>query len=263
MNENEFKILKNKASGFKYTSLNYSEYEELKNYRLIHNDEKGILLTGKNGEKAIDELHWAANQVQFLTENIPSDKKALSITFIPEEWVDTLKERGFELFAIWNDYFKESLSSEETLPCNTILSEKEAEAISALTISCRGYSRGFTGQSVTFCHDWIRNDTDDGVGDKAVIGYFEGDRLIGCVFVATYGEKKTLWIREIVVTPDCQGKGNGRQLMRQAFAYGLERGVERCFLAADECNDNAVHLYQCLGFICNPKERQIDMIREG
>lgn len=49
-------------------------------------------------------------------------------------------------------------------------------------------------------------------------------------------------------------------LLAQALAYGRAHGASRAFLAADECNTNALHLYQRMGFVPKADEVQIDML---
>jgi len=265
MRKSDFERIKKASELFQFTSLEHSEYNDIVDYKLLQKDDKGIFMVGWNKEKQLDEIHWAANHVENLKTHITEASKPLVITFIPEEWMESLKKDGFEIFGIWNDYFKESIVRAESLPNYETLSEDDAEEISQVTLSCRGASRGFTGQSVSFCRDWIieHSKSNDSIQNTAIIGYKDEEKLVGCVFVAVYGVKKTLWIREIAVSPAYQGRGIGRHLLRQAFAYGLEWGARRSFLAADEYNENAIHLYQSLGYVGNPKDRQIDMILEN
>jgi len=265
MRKMDFERIKKASELFQFTSLEHSEYNDIADYKLLQKDDNGIFMVGWNKEKQLNEIHWAANQVENLKTHITEAHKPLVITFIPEEWVVSLKKDRFEIFGIWNDYFKESIVTTESLPYSETLSEEDATQISQVTLFCRGTSRGFTGQSVSFCRDWITDHSkfNDNIHDTAIIGYKDKRKLVGCVFVAVYGENKTLWIREIAVIPEYQGRGIGRHLLRQAFTYGLERGAKRSFLAADECNKNAIHLYQSLGYIGHPEDRQIDMILEN
>jgi ribosomal protein S18 acetylase RimI-like enzyme len=265
MRETEFERLKKDSESFFYTSLEHTEYVDIQEYDVFQNDQNGVFIVGWNKEKKLNEIHWSVNQVEPIVDFVKNRIKPLILTFIPDGWVDRLKKEGFEIFGIWNDFFKESIKVTESLAYSETLSEKDAEAISQLTLSCRGTSRGFTGQSPSFCRDWISDHPRSVLSnsnDKAVIGYKDDDKLVGCVFVAIYGKIKTLWIREIAVDPEYQNRGIGRYLIRQAFSYALERGARRSFLAADECNENAIHLYQSLGYVGNPKDRQIDMILE-
>ena len=102
----------------------------------------------------------------------------------------------------------------------------------------------------------------DYVSDCAVIAEII-DEMVGIICVGIYGneENKTLWVREVAVKPEYQGKWIARKLIGQAFAYGIKHNAKKAFLMADECNENAIHLYKSMGFVRNSEEGQIDMSR--
>ena len=47
----------------------------------------------------------------------------------------------------------------------------------------------------------------------------------------------------------------------KALSYVKEHNATRAFLAADENNDSAIHLYKSIGFLPSDDESQIDMLK--
>lgn len=54
---------------------------------------------------------------------------------------------------------------------------------------------------------------------------------------------ENLEILKIAVFPNCQRQGIGTQLMETAYAEGLRRGCNRCFLEVRKSNQNAIQFY--------------------
>ena len=52
-----------------------------------------------------------------------------------------------------------------------------------------------------------------------------------------------LEILKLAVFPDCQRQGIGTELMETAYAEGLRRGCNRCFLEVRKSNQNAIQFY--------------------
>lgn len=254
MIEQQFHEIKDILQQFCFTSLKCTDYEEIADYEILINDNKVIIIYGYNPESKRYEYHWACNHKEDLLRQLQKRNDNEQITFVPENWVESLENIGFDIYAIWNDYFAEDL--EEYVNCEEpkYIHHGNYKEASEVTLSCRGQSRGFTGQSEEWMKQWIENKgsaSPDYTYDCAVI----------CVDIYGSGDKTKLWIREIAVKPEFQGKGVGRKLIGQAFAYGLRHGAKKAFLMADECNNNALHLYRSMGFKSNPNESQIDMIR--
>lgn len=84
-----------------------------------------------------------------------------------------------------------------------------------------------------------------------------------CVATYDYQSEKgpIVWIREIAVNPRFQNKGIGRRLIIKALSYGKKYRATRAFLAADENNVSAIHLYTSIGFLPGDNESQIDMLK--
>ncbi len=52
-----------------------------------------------------------------------------------------------------------------------------------------------------------------------------------------------LEILKLAVFPNCQRRGIGTKLMETAYAEGLRRGCNRCFLEVRKSNQNAIQFY--------------------
>lgn len=267
--EQEFKDIIEKSKRFSNSSMYYIGYDEVKEYSILINNEDMILLCGYNKEAQSDEYYFAANKAKDLI-NALKDKKDFLITFIPKEWVKELKKAGFKVRNAWHDYFVYDLSKiyvEHSDDFDFLPVENSKEA-SDLTMMCRNNSRGFTGQTPEWIEKWITGEEDSAVetGTKhnnILIERNEDKSLAGILCTATYGEddKCTLWVRELAVNPECRNNGIGRKLLMKAFAYGKKYGAKKAFLAADEENAGAIHLYEKVGFVASDEESQIDMIK--
>ncbi len=99
--------------------------------------------------------------------------------------------------------------------------------------------------------------------DCNILVHKENGIMVGIAHVAIYDHESkkgpVLWLREIAVVPEMQGKGFGRKLILQAVQYGKERGAVRAFLMADDCNYNAAGLYKSIGFVPND-DVEINMV---
>lgn len=235
-----------------------------------------------------------------ITDNGENSNGSVLITFVPKEWVCSFEESDFQVYAIWNDYVKpnlEDINSESNsdsnqnknqdinqdisqdinqdknhdIPSNVtceLLKEADCGEASMVTKACQGQSRGFAGQTKEWMMQWITGKEPavaENTKNTAVIIHREQGKIVGLVCTATYGHESekgaVSWIRMVAVKPEYQRKGIARKLIKQALVYGKEHGATRAFLAADECNEHAIHLYESLGFVCKPEECQIDMIK--
>ncbi len=278
MSKEIFKVIKESLKNYRFTSLNYTEYEDIKDYEITSNNKDLILLYGLDKEKNLYEYHFAANKVEDLIRELRKDEDKALITFIPDEWTAALEKNNFKVFALWNDYRNENIEDtiaktaafEETAFKVEALKESDAAEISEVTLACRGQSRGFTGQSQEWVKKWIRQEDPWVKGSDAknccVLGCRYQDRLVGIICLAAYGyngEKgPILWIRELAVAPEYSGQGIGRALLRAGLSYGKTIGTKRGFLMADECNNHAIRLYNAFSFMGIKENAQRDMIRE-
>lgn len=270
MKENEFKRIQSKLEKFKFSSLNYSEYCEVEDFKIENEDDDLILISGYNAEAKVSEYHYAANDYNNLLNRLDLTKEFL-ITFIPHEWIKKFEERGIKVRNAWHDYFIKDLSSVPINDNYELLKLEECKEASDVTMSCRGQSRGFTGQTEKWIKSWL-NGTEYGcinseIEDSTIIVSRNSEnKIVGIICTGTYAHKSvegaTVWIREIAVQPEYQNKGIARRLINQAITYGKKNGAKRGFLAADECNDTAIHLYKSIGFKPSDEESEIDMINE-
>jgi ribosomal protein S18 acetylase RimI-like enzyme len=267
MTKQQFDEIKERLHEFCFTSLKYTDYEEIADYEVLINNNKVIIIYGFNSESDIYEYHWACNYKEDLLPLLDKRNRNEKITFVPKSWVSSIEGIGFNIYAIWNDYFADDLEKFANTEETKYVGYSNAHEASKVTRSCIGQSRGFTGQSEEWMQHWIENKepaTPSYTYNCAVIAEIMQD-MVGVICVGTYesGDKTILWIREIAVKPEFQRKGIARKLIGQALAYGLKHGTKKAFLMADECNDNAIHLYKSMGFKAGTDEGQIDMIRDS
>lgn len=265
MTKEEFFKAKDKWQQFKFSSLAYTDYEEIADYEIVVNDDSAIIIYGYNIEDKKYEYHWACNNQEDLIKRLQKRNDNEIIKFVPKKWVEAHRSIGFDVYAVWKEYFASDLEVYANFEEPTYVDDNTHIEASEVTLSCTGQSRGFSGQSQDWIKQWIHNNqpaAPDYVSHCAVIADVKHE-MRGVICVGIYGseEKRILWVREIAVKPEYQGKGIARKLMGQAFAYGIKHGAKKSFLMADECNENALHLYKNMGFVESPDEGQIDMVR--
>lgn len=270
MREDIFKNIKEQLESYQHHSLKYTEYEDVQEYDVVCWDKQVILLLGYHDEACVYEYHWAANDVSFLLKEIKKQDKKGLITFVPPEWIDELKDNGFAMYAVWNDYFNHDISKNiEPVDSIEVLKACDCKEASDVTISCRGQSRGFSGQSEIWMKAWIEGSEPNLTAmkgkDSAVLVHREKKCIAGIICVAVYGHESdkgpTLWVREIAVLPEYQGRGIAKKLLNQALLFGKKQGAKRSFLMADELNTHAIKLYEKMGFTANKEEAAHDMIQ--
>lgn len=269
MKQIEFNNIKEKLRNYKFNSMEYYDYDHLKDYevKIFNNDL--VIASGYNEENEIKELHWAANKWTDLVEVIKCERESILITFIPEEWKNIFSLNGLKEYAVFREYWISDISKVHQEVCKySLINEKEIESVSQVTMDCKEQSRGFQGESPEWVKSWI-DGTEGGLvnaKEMTILVHRENDEVVGIVCVAIYGHDSDkgaiLWVRELAVTPRAQGKGIGRSLLKRALSYGLEHGAKRAFLMADECNYNAKKLYEDIGFVPSKDEVQIDMVYE-
>lgn len=264
MKETIFSTIKDNLNRYRYTSMKYTDFEDICDYEIISNTEHLILLCGYNKTAKMYEYHWAANSTKDIVDRI--EKEQCFITFIPYEWVIEFRNAGFSIRSAWHDYFKHSLSDISNDADDAVtLKYTECKEASEITISCRNQSRGFTGETEEFMKEWLSNSDENNRYSTIFIERSDTGEIIGLVCTTIYGydsEKGPIsWIREVCVRPDYQNRGIARKLIIQALSYGKKKGATRAFLAADEENKNALHLYKSIGFEPSLEDSQIDMIK--
>lgn len=56
------------------------------------------------------------------------------------------------------------------------------------------------------------------------------------------------WLWRFMIDEKCQGKGYGREALKQIITYFKENGATNMRLSTKESNVNAIHLYESYGF---------------
>lgn len=264
MTKTEFELIAQGLSRFAHTSLAFSDFEDIKDYSAVMITNGLVLVSGFNLEAGCAEYHYAANDAQTLLSN--AFARPCLVTFIPREWVPAMEKAGFAVRNAWHDYFLENLDAFADVPDGvSFMRPEECAAVSGVLLSCRGTSRGFTGQSEAWVRSWACAENPN-VQNACVLTVRDADgSLAGVLATGTYaregGNGAICWIREVAVVPARQNRGIARRLLTGALAYGRKCGATRAFLAADEQNANAIHLYESCGFRPSGDESQIDMIK--
>jgi putative acetyltransferase len=76
---------------------------------------------------------------------------------------------------------------------------------------------------------------------------YAGDRAVGCVALIPMGNG-VYELSKMAVSPDIRGLGIGRRLLQHAIAQARLIGAESLFLGSNSRLENAVHLYESVGF---------------
>lgn len=253
----------------RYSSMEYVEQEDLIGYESIIHTQAIRILKGYNTSAGAIEYHWEADAVEDLVEVLKANEPGL-VTFVPKEWVHSLEPIGYQVRNAWHDYFRSSLEDVEKVPVGELLQLEEATKASEVTMACKEQSRGFTGETPEWMKHWILGDVEGaqqmGLKKTNILIHRKNKKeIVGILCVGTYGHDSEkgpiLWIREVAVLPREQGQGIARSLLLRALSYGKELGATRGFLAADEQNKGAIHLYKSIGFEPSKEESQIDMVK--
>jgi putative acetyltransferase len=81
-----------------------------------------------------------------------------------------------------------------------------------------------------------------------------GEQAIGCVALIPT-EPGTYEVSKMAVSPELRGLGIGRRLLQHALSHAKRIGAKRLFLASNSRLENAVHLYESIGFRHVPAEK--------
>lgn len=76
----------------------------------------------------------------------------------------------------------------------------------------------------------------------------EGERPVGCLFMADHPETDSIELLYLGVRPEERGRGLGAEVVQQAIALGRDRGRTVLALSADANNRPAGEIYRSLGF---------------
>lgn len=255
MNLLEFNQLQNLAKGFLHHSFQYLDYDQVKEHEIVRNDKNIIFISGVNEDNREPRSYWATNEVSELLDAINQYGKKTIISFIPLEWSDYLINHGLSEYAKFRAYWIHDINGIKGVNLYEFLTLEECREASDVTMACKSQSRGFYGETMESIKEWMTSIDSAGEdsGNYNVLVHKEDNLIVGIAMVATYGHNSekgsVLWLREIAVMPNYQGKGIGKRLMLQAIQYGQDKGARRSFLMADDCNNNAIDLYKKVGYL--------------
>lgn len=254
MEKNEYdEILNNTKRFAHHLSFAYTDYQDLRAHRILQNDDNAIISIGKDDEKGMYTLCWAANDAASLASAVAAIGQGVLVPFVPHDWKGTLLLDGFAEYAAYRDYWIDDIDSVDIDDAGYLLvSQGECGAVADVSVSCRGQSRGFLGTSEAWVARWMRGEEEPDMRDWAVLAARDDERIIGILCTATYAHESergaVVWVRMVAVRPEHQGRGVGRALLKGALQYGKERGAKRAFLHADDLNEHAIGLYKSVGF---------------
>jgi len=256
MELNEFKAMISFAKTCKYSSLNYTDYEDVKESEVIRNDPSLLLLYEKSND--LSEIQFAANDLQELLESIDVHNLKGLIKFIPFDAIAQFERHDFEVHCAYQDYSLKDLRQVKSIPDTNyeirFASIEDAKELSDISLACKGQSRGFIGETKEWFIDWFE--------ENEIIVKRSNGKIAGFCCVSIYAEGTTLWIREIAVHPEFQSNGIGRELMNMAIQYGRSNGAQKSFLAVDLENKNAIRLYEFLGYEAKAGEIEVQMLKK-
>ena len=255
--ENRIHALLERAQNYKYSSMNYIEYDDCKNASIVHGSEDLILLQDATATPAM--LHFAANDFNLVIDAISKLSGKLRIHFVPWEFFPQLEAIGFTVWGEFLDFFNTDLQATAATfrHIGTIeyLAPHECEEAAAFSQKCRLQSRGFEGETPEWFAKWQQ--------ENKIIVARENSQIVGLCAVSIYdmGTGSTLWIRMLAVDPAHQGKGYGKKLIEQAINYGVESSAIKGFLHTDVLNKNAIGLYDKYNFFASGDDGELQMIR--
>jgi ribosomal protein S18 acetylase RimI-like enzyme len=81
---------------------------------------------------------------------------------------------------------------------------------------------------------------------SGVLGAIDDDELIGTAMVGVDGHRG--WVYYVAVAPSYQGRGVGRELMRRAEQWLVERDAPKVQLMVRDTNEAIMGFYEQLGY---------------
>lgn len=255
INESTFETLMAASESMQWRSMMYLDYEEVADAEIIHSSPDLILL--HNTRQNPSELHFATNSLDALSDELRHRKLHGKLKFIPVEHVQTFEAIGFNVDCAFADFINpdinSTIQSHHTQPDFVFAEAADIPELVALSQACKGMSRGFNGETDAWFHEWLE--------ENRILIKRDNNVIVGFCCVSIYNGGATLWVRELAVFPELQGKGIGRALLSQAIQFGVTEKARNAFLAVDIENHNAIHLYKQLGFVQKENEIEIQMIK--
>jgi [ribosomal protein S18]-alanine N-acetyltransferase len=110
-------------------------------------------------------------------------------------------------------------------------------------------------EEICFSSPWSPQTFRLALGEPSVsclVARFE-DEVVGYAIVRLHGRQ--LLVANLAVTPDFQGRGLGRTLLRAVLGLGIRGGASWAVLDVRESNERAIRLYSASGFHAIGKRR--------
>lgn len=259
--QNEFEKIQAFSKHAHFSSLSYMTYEDLEQAELVLDNEHLKVLYKNDVVQPV--IEYAAVNLEVLVDYLQESKLKGALHFVPPIAVAPLQLQGFKVLGEYADFFcnplgniRKSTEQTENLPIGYHIeyaTPEDDNELAEISQRCIGLSRGFFGETKEWFADWI--------AENRVIVEREDNCILGFCCVSTYNEGTTLWIRELLVSPEQQRRGIGQKLMTNAFQYGMREGAVKSFLAVDIENVGAIQLYNKFGFERKGDETEIHMIR--
>jgi ribosomal protein S18 acetylase RimI-like enzyme len=79
--------------------------------------------------------------------------------------------------------------------------------------------------------------------------WLEGDELVGSIRIHHNKEESCYEIERVMVAPQSQGKGYGKELLKFAVAKLQQTHRTPIVLTVAACNDKAIRMYEKFGFV--------------
>lgn len=83
---------------------------------------------------------------------------------------------------------------------------------------------------------------------------YADDVVVGCVALIPMGDG-VFELSKMAVSPSMRGFGIGRNLLEYSIAEARRQGIRKLFLGSSKRLENAVHLYESIGFTHIPVEQ--------
>lgn len=251
MTKTQFEQIKAYSEKVQYSSLTYTDYEDLKNAKVLCHTNTLCVMLNTDGVQPV--IEYATDSFEALITFLLTNDYKGSIHFVPQSGVNDLKRAGFKILSEYADFFTTDFNISSYDKALNYAKKENAADLEAISQACLGLSRGFFGEKKAWFEEWLE--------ENDILLLYDADVLIGFCCVAIYNEGTTLWIREVCVLPTEQGKGHGHQLMKMAMTYGQHKKAYKGFLAVDVENYNAIKLYSHYGFKRKEDLTEIQMIR--
>ncbi|MCL2372928.1 MAG: hypothetical protein FWC78_05955, partial [Defluviitaleaceae bacterium] len=150
LNEYLFNEIHERSTKYKYTSMNYIDFDDCKNAVITCNDDNLILLHDKT--KSPSMLYFAVNNFNDLLKVLADIPGKLRLYFVPKEYALLLSELGFSEWAEYVDFWNNNLATMATHMTDAdnydYLVRHECDDVAALSQKCKLQSRGFEGETV-------------------------------------------------------------------------------------------------------------------